>query len=76
MDTNPIKVIWLSIGRHVADSDLVVSDFRVARNGEDSGITMSVNHPNHGNDDGNRTEAMAFARALCREFGEAEPIEG
>ncbi len=76
MDTNPIKVIWLSIGRHVPDSDLVVSDFHVARNGEASGLTISVNHANRNNDDGNRTEAMAFARALFREFGETEPMEG
>ncbi|MGI3900372.1 MAG: hypothetical protein ACRYGP_23865 [Janthinobacterium lividum] len=76
MDTNPIKVIWLSIGRHVPDSDLVVSDFHVARNGEASGLTISVNHTNHANDDGNRTEAMAFARALCGEFAETEPMEG
>ena len=76
MDTNPIKVIWLSIGRHVPDSDLVVSDFHVARNGEASGLTISVNHPNRGNDDGNREEAMHFARALAREFDEMEPMEG
>ncbi len=76
MDTNPIKVIWLSIGRHVPESDLVISDFHVARNGEAAGLTISVNHANHGNDDGNRTEAMAFARALCREFAETEPMEG
>ena len=76
METNPIKVIWLTIGRHLPDSDLVVSDFRVARNGEASGMTLSVNHPNRGNDDGNREEAMSFARALCREFGEMEPMEG
>lgn len=76
MDTNPIKVIWLSVGRHVPESDLVVSDFHVARNGEASGLTISVNHPNHNNDDGNRTEAMAFARTLCGEFAATEPMEG
>ena len=76
MDTNPIKVIWLSIGRHLPDSDEVISDFHVARNGEAFSMTLSVNHLNRENDDGNRTEAMAFARALCREFGETEPMEG
>ena len=76
MDTNPIKVIWLSIGRHVPDSDLVISDFHVARDGEASGLTSSVNHANRNNDDGNRDEATTFARALCREFAETEPMEG
>ena len=76
MNTNPIKVIWLSVGRHVPDSDLVVSDFHVARNGEASGLSISVNQANRGNDDGNRTEAVEFARALAREFGETEPMEG
>ncbi len=76
MDTNTIKVIWLSIGRHVPDSEFIVSDFHVSRNGEASGLTISVNHANRGNDDGNRTEAMEFARALCKEFGETEPMEG
>lgn len=76
MDTNPVKVIWLSVGRHGTDPDLVMSDFHVARNGEAGGLTISVAHPDRGNDDGNREEAMAFARALCREFGEAGPMEG
>ena len=76
MDTNPIKAIWLSIGRHVPDSDLVVSDSYAARNGEESGLKISVNHPNRENDDGNRDEVMVFAWSLCREFGETEPVEG
>ena len=75
METNPIKVIWLSVGRHVPGSDLVVSDFHVAPCGEASGLTISVDHDSRSNDDGNRTAAMAFARALCREFGETEPME-
>lgn len=75
MDTNPVKVIWLTIGRHVPGSNLVVSDFNVPRNGEAAGMTLSVQHPDRGNDD-NREEAMAFARSLCREFGEAGPMEG
>ncbi len=76
METNPIKVIWLSIGRHGTDPDLVMSDFNVSRNGEAGGLTISVSHPNRGNDDGNRDEAMAFAKALCREFAGTEPMEG
>lgn len=76
MHMNPIKVIWLTIGRHVPGSDLVVSDFNVSRNGEATGMTLSVQHPNLGNDDGSREEAMAFARALCRDFGAEGPMEG
>ena len=76
METNPIKVLWLTIGRHLPGSKLVVSDFNVSRNGEAGGMTLSVQHADRGNDDGNREEAMAFARALCREFGEAGPMEG
>ena len=76
MDTNPIKVIWLSIGRHGSAPDLVMSDFHVSRNGEPAGLSISVSHPDRGNDDGNRAEAMAFAKALCREFAEAGVMEG